>query len=285
MDPTVKYLSHCAALFQICGHQFFSVKTLSSQNLNQYPSLFYSVYFIFVFVALTSQMVVFALFASSDDIEVKLSPKTVLNYVVQHSMYVGLILIICVSAIQSYFATPLTRKIFWNCIKIARMCQEEFSYTIDHRLIRRKVFAYFTFVVSFKLFFDMVLCFFQRTFEEENVFARTFFAVVPLLYMYTTSFKFIFYVKLVNYQLLSLQKLVLQIPSAKTNFPGRVGFYVKTIRPNKSIATAKKIVNLRKIFNVIYDNSEFINRSMGITVLTIVAVMVIVITASGYVNN
>lgn len=281
MDPVVTYLSHCASVFQTFGHQFFSVRTLSTHNQNQYPSWGYTAYFIFVFVTLTSQMVTFASFVSSEDKEENLNPKTVLNYVVQHSMYVGLILITCVSLIQSYAVTPLTKKIFLNCIKIAKISQQEFSYTIDHRLIRRKVLSYFISIVLFGLISQILLYFFQTFFGDEKAFLRTCFSILPLIFLKTTAFKFVFYVNMVNYQLATVRKLVLKIPSGAMKAPNHVGFYVKAVKPSKPSGTTKHIRNLRKMFNVICENSELINRSMGMTILSVFTVMVIVITATG----
>ena len=43
-----------------------------------------------------------------------------------------------------------------------------------------------------------------------------------------------------------------------------------------------KFINIRRIYNIIFENTELINQIMGITMITLFAIMVISITISGY---
>lgn len=151
MKLVVKYFGHCAALFQVFGQQYFSVSTLTSENQKRFPSLKYTLYFIVLLVILTGQMGIFVSIASSESIEEKLTSKTILNYVVTHSMYDGLILIICVSLIQSFITTPLMKKFYLNCFEIARKSEQDFYNSIDHRRIRRKLFRHYIKIKPFLL--------------------------------------------------------------------------------------------------------------------------------------
>lgn len=281
MDSVVKYLSLCATLFQIFGHQYFSVATLTPENQRKLPSIGYSIYFAFVFVTLTGLMVIFASYASSEAVEEKLSSKTVLNYLIQHSMYAGLILIICVSLIQSYIATPLIKKFFLNCIRIARMSQQSFQHSIDHRRIARNIFKNFFYIMIFFLATQNILYIVERIFNESTDNFIIIFAAVPLLFLNVTAFKFAFHVKMVNFHLETLDDLLREIFDCPKIIV-RLLLQVSTVKPSRTIDYSIKLKNIRKILNIVYENAEIVNRGLGATVLTIVSVMVIVITATGY---
>lgn len=234
-----------------------------------------------VFVFLTVQMIIFATFAFSEDIQEKLNAKTVLNLVVQHAMYAGLILIIFVGFIQTYTTTPLAKRIFLNCIKITEKIQQDFCHFVNYKPIRRKVINYFVFIIIFIFCSQLFMHSVESFFKEKTTFLRTCFAIFPLIFLHTTAFKFVFYVSLVNNQLEIVGKLIPELISVEPKVFNRLGFYVKPVKSNKSFEIMKNIKNIREIFNVICENTELINRSMGITVLSIIAVMVVAITASG----
>lgn len=272
-------------LFQLFGQQLFSIKAVTSENQKKYPSLFYTIYFLVVFVVLTGLMLIFASYATAEEISEKLTAKTVLNNIVQHSMYFGLVFIIWVSLIQTYLATPLVKKFFLNCIQIAKMSEQDFGHRIDHRKIRRKVFQFF--LSLFLIFFTLqnILYFYESSYEDSDSFLRICIAIVPMIFLLTTAFKFIFYVKLINFHLEVVLTLIKEIMNPLGfKFIGNLSVYVRAVKPKQSRDRdlQLKIRNLRKIYNVIFENSVLINRAMGSTILAVTVVMVIVITASGY---
>jgi hypothetical protein len=277
-DP-VKYLGHCAGIFQVFGHHYFPIRSLSYTNQHEFPSWSYTAYFGIVFVTLTTLMVMVATFAASDEVGETLSAKTVLNQAVQHSMYIGLILIICVSLIQSFVSTPLTKKFYLNCLKIARMCKNDFHHTVNYLRLRNNAFRYLLLTTLLLLVTQSAVYFFDKIFFREK-FWPTCIAVSPLLFLNATAFKFIFFVKLVNFHLEIVDDLIQEI----FNRPlfERLKLHVTLVQPKTTSVMELKVRNLRRIFNIVRENSEIVNRSMGVTVLIITAVMVIVITASGY---
>lgn len=283
MEPAVKYLSHCAALFQLFGHFFFSVKYLTPETQKKFPSLAYTIYFLVNFVALTGQMVIFTSLASSEDIAVSLAPKSFVNYLVQHSMFIGLTVIICVALVQSFIATPLTKKLFLNFINIARMCKKEFHYDIDYKAIRKQIFGNFFIIVLFFIISQLLIYSIDKSKGEPNAFFKACCAIMPLIFMHTTAFKFFFLVKMANYHLEIINQLIIKTFSSSWDAFESLNIDFKPIRLNKSsVDLTKRIKNIRRIYNVLHETTEIINQTMGLTVLTMFFVMVIVLTASGY---
>ena len=280
MDPAVKNLSHCALLFQICGHQYFSVKSLSSRNQSQYPSWGYTTYFFIVFITLTSKIIIFVLLASSEEVEVELSPKTAVNYIVQHSMYFGLIFIIFIGIIQSFATTPLTKQIFINSIRISSLSQKEFSYMFDYQDLKKKNLKYLIFLILSWTPIEIIFFSLLRRFDEK-AFSITLMVILPIFYLRATAFKFVFHVEMINYQLENILKLLSKAISEDETFGGGVRLFIKPVKIKTVPEITMKIKNLRKILNIVYENSELVNRTNGLTILSLVAVMVINITGSG----
>lgn len=281
MNSAVKCFSHCALPFQVFGLQYFSVKTLSTENESTMPSLAYTIYFFLAFIVLTGQMAIFGYFAMSD-VDETLSAKTVVNYFVQHSMYIGLFIIIWVSLIQAYASTPLTKKFFLNSVQISKMCAKDFDFLVDHEQIRRKVLKLFLLFIVFFFTFQCLMCWYEIGFEQSSVFVRTFSSILPLVFLNVAGFKFIFLVKSINFYLEAVADITLKVLKPFMTIGENFDFFmvVKTKKPSSELS--KKIKNLRQIYNVINENAEIANRSMGATVLTVFTVMVTVITASGY---
>lgn len=274
------YLSHCSTLFQLFGNQYFSVRTLTDGNQKNFPTLGYTIYFICAFILLTGDMASYSILASSEETKEMLTAKTLLTLLVQHSMHFGLLIIIFVSLIQSYVSTPLTKKFFLNSIKIASISHYELSHPIDHQRIRREVIRYFFFLILIYILSENILYFYERFFDESKSYAKTLVAFLPLIYLNTTSFKFIFHVKLVNFHLENVNELI------KESFqsPSKLNEKVKLVKPMKiqTDELSVKLQNLRKIYNIIFENSEIINRTLGKTIFTLLVAMVLAITSSGY---
>lgn len=281
MDPVVKYLGHCGLIFQIFGFQYFSVKSLASSNQTIFPSLAYTLYFILVLFVLMGQMVTFGYTNKIFDTKETLSVKTILNYFVQTSIFLSLVLLICVSLIQSYVTTPLTKKFYLNCIKISEMSFSDFRHPINHRQIRNGTFQYFFFIIFLFIASQYIL----YIYEELNVIPLNlpikFFFFVPMFFLVTVAFKFIFFVRLINVHLETVEKLTTEILKTTLNFES-FNLSVKAVRPIHFDAMAIKINKLRRIYNVIYENADILNRSMGASLLAITSVVLVFVTGSGF---
>lgn len=276
------YLSHCSTLFQIFGHQYFSVRKLTHENQKDFPTLGYTIFFIFAFVVLLGQMVMFSFLESFSYSQDKLTAKTMLNLLVQHSMYIGLIVIIFVSLIQSFVSTPLTKKFFLNSIRIAGISHYDFGLPLarNHRRIRRETLRNFFFVILLYVVSENILYLYEKYFVESQSYLKNLISFLPLIYLNTTSFKFVFFVKLVNFHLENVNELINKIFGAPSKFVAKVKF-VKPIKIQTDDLSAK-LLKLRRIYNIIYENSEIINRTHGKTIFTVLFSLVLAITSSGY---
>lgn len=282
MENIKKQLGHCAIIYQIFGQQYFSIGKLSPESQRKFPSVSYTIYFVVLFLFLTSHLIIF-ISMQSVEIQEKLTAKTSLNYIVQHSLYIGLIAIMVISLIQAYATTPTTKKLFLNFIKISKFCQQQFQHSVDYKSVRFDLYKTHFYMIFIYAACQLSVCLYELNFNMPQPFFRAIFAIVPQLYLNMATLRFIFYVKIMNHHLETISLLFAKIFESPTKSFDFIKLYVK---PSRTIYRENikltQIMNLRNIYNIVYENCELINRTMDITLLSFLAVSVIGATGSGY---
>lgn len=282
-DSAVKCLSDCALVFQLCGHQYFSVASLFDEKQKKRPTIRYILlFFISVFIQ-SSQMGALATWEHSDE---ALSAKNILTIVVRYAMYFGVVFIISISLIQSFMATAALKKFYWNCIKIARMFDVKCNVSIDHRhikkrLIRRLIF----FVLFFTVLEGCVYCFEMLFGMKLRPFLKIAAGFTPTAFLATIIFKFTFFVQMINLHLATYDKALKKLfePFKTQKLISVInGIVVKPANVNEKEVMRMRFQNLRNVYFVITENAEIVNHSMGATILVVIVVMVISITSIIY---
>lgn len=280
MDSSLKYLSQCAGIFQLFGHQFFGVKSLSADTQSKKPSLAYKIYFVVLLVALTGQMGAYSFINGSDNDSVReqLNAKTALNAIFQYSTYFGLILTISVTLIQTYVATPLIKKFYINCMRFSRSCVRDFNHVIDYRRLRNNFFRNVALLTLFYFLLEAFFYFYEVSCGIPQVWMKTIFDIMPISFLILTVVKFVYLVELINFHLGIIHNLVKEVFKRQTSLK----IYVKPSKLEEPPNLKAQVRNLRRMYRDVSDNSELINQSMGLTMLAIIIVAVVHLIASGH---
>lgn len=243
MDAT-ENLADCCTIFQFLGILYFSVKRLSLETLNRYPSKIYIIQFLITLLILTLQSILYT-FKIWSDLTIAVNAKNALSYVIQNLAFFGLILLSITATVQSYIKFNSVKKIFVNCIKISQISQQYFGHIINYKSIKifhcRKMLKFFIFYIVAQI---MVLSF-EMYHDIEDAIMRNSFALISSIFLNMILNKFVFFVDLVNCNLKYL-----------------------TIVLNKSCRESnQRFKNLWKIYNLIEENVELINKCLGLTIL------------------
>lgn len=271
-------MSHCGTIFQVLGHQFFPVKSLRSRNQNNRPSYRYVLYFVILLLTITGLMLYVAINSSLNDLQKKLNAKNIMNYIVQHLIYFGCVVVISVGFIQSFLTAQLTKKFYLNSFKISGACLNEFDHCVDYREIRNRMFKYLIFLVVYLTSADVFLCLYHVFLNEPANVLGSFLITLPMVFLNITVMKFVFLVEIVNYQLKTVHQLITRTFKPHSSF----ACYLKPSKVNKSLGLSQKVISINRIYNVIYENAQIINRSLGITLLTLTTLNVVMILSTGY---
>lgn len=135
-------------IFEMFGLQYFSLKYLKEHGIPKKLPYLRSIYMIFLLVVYTGLMGTY-IFTDERFMEGKVTAKTVLTYTIQHSMKLGLFLVIFSSVLQSFFSTKKLAKIFDNYKKIFQVTAEDFRIAQNFLKIKRRFKINVTLMVNF----------------------------------------------------------------------------------------------------------------------------------------
>lgn len=273
-------LSGCLTIFEVMGLQYFSLKSLTNKTLNERPSALRTAYMLIIFTFVIMLMVLYII---TDQFAMKetMSSKNALMFVVQHSMNMGMIIVVSTTIVQAYCSTRSMKQIFLNTKQIVQLCElQEFRLELDFNRIKRETWKKFAAMVCFIATTHLTV-FIANGAASGNY--SILLGMIPMLFLNTTVLKFVFYVGMINSQLEFLVKLLNDVFKRKpSRIMSNINFYLVNVKPVKTPEDPmKKLRAVWNIYHVIYDNAALVNKSLGLTVLTILGCLVVAMTVSG----
>ncbi|KAL7021888.1 hypothetical protein ACKWTF_012063 [Chironomus riparius] len=267
-------------LFEFMGLQYFSLEAFGDDESSGRPSLIRGVYFIIILSLILCFAALYILLDYEEMLKQFLDQK-ITTYAVQNSMKFGMIFVIITSTTQSFFATKKIKQFYKNVELILEVMFVEFRMFIDFKKVCRVSKFILVGIISFFCLIHSVL-FVQSESDRTYLLAV---AIFPVIFLLTTIYKFTFYVVIVNYQLESLKKIIVNIFKSQ---PFKIGADCddSVMSPKKIYSpsiVSRKLINAKKVYNMLYENASLVNDSMGLTILNLLIVLVISITSSGYV--
>lgn len=267
-------------LFEFMGLHYFSLEAFDEEESSDRPSLVRGVYFIIISTLILCFASLYILLDYEEMLKQFLD-QNITTYAVQNSMKFGMILVVITSNVQSFLATKKIKNFYRNVESILDVMFIEFKMFIDFKKVCRVSKLILAGIISFFCLIHSVL-FVQSENDRTYLIAV---AIFPVIFLLMTIFKFTFYVVIVNYQLESLKKVLVDIFKSQ---PFKISTDSDDIimSPKKIFSpsiVSRKLISAKKIYNMLYENASLVNDSMGLTILNLLIVLVIAITASGYV--
>lgn len=265
-------LNNFLFVFELMGLQYFS---LVNDNLKDRPTALRTA-FMFVIITLISTLLLcyFSFVPLKEEI---ITSKTVLNFAIKHSMGVGLLLVVYTSIIQSYISTRSIKKVYLNTKEIVRIVYREFNVPVDFNLIKRAARKSILLMSLFLVTVHIVLAI--KTVKSLLNAIDSVFSLFAVFFLLVIVYKFVFYVAMVNSQLLLMRDL---LRGVFKNFITKPNFTTSSEIARLTEDPLKQFRAARRIYNLIYENASLINSSNGLTILILLISIVITLTASGY---
>lgn len=262
-------------LFQISGLQYFSTKELFSKRIH--PR--YLVYFLLIFASISVTALCDYLNDPPDDENesVKLSvTKSVINLA-----FYGLFLSAYIITLQSVLTTTANKTIFLNFNKIAETSFNKSFYKIDYKKFKKR-FIYKLIIILLGYFLPFV---FSQTLKyleiaPANTTASISYTTLSLLIVKCATLKFVFYADLVNYHLLTIERLLMKplmhtisVSEILDNF----NLNSKNCKPlrTKTENLIKKVSIAKEMYGAVWRNTCLINDCLGWTILMIFTLLTI----------
>lgn len=268
-------------IFELFGLQYFSVKTVLNEGVPRRLPYLRGIYMLFLLLLYSGALSIY-LISTQNELNLHVTAKTILTYAIQHSMKIGMFLVILVSLLQSFLSTNKMAQIYDNVRKIVVIVAEDYKINCDFKKIKRKLTRDAILLVVFFAITQISLLVLTSQTMQESIYQMCYLIVIFLLLL--IAFKFVFYVQIVNNHLKELNKLlegIFNIQPARTIEDFNVNLIpVKVSKITDDIF--KKFLSAKKIYNILYENGSLLNESMGITMLIVLIILVISLTASGY---
>jgi 7tm Chemosensory receptor len=269
-------LNSSLIVFEVFGMQFFSLKKLYQERANVRPTIWRIIYVVVAIITLAILMTigVTQLEEVLVEAEEKVNAKNVLLITITHSAEFAIVLNILICIIQSYRSTREMKNLFFNSIKLIETASDEFHVNIDIQRIKVLALKRFAATATFFAVSHGLLVFSHK---DSGLLLFVFFAATPpVLFLFLIAYKFIYFVVMINEQLQFLDFLLDNFFNQDQIQPLEI--YVtkfKKVKPVKTLENrATKLQAGRRIFNLIQENSEIVNRSHGMEVLIYMNIMV-----------
>jgi hypothetical protein len=277
-------LNSALIILEVFGLQYFSLKTLSPKTLRARPSPVRTFYLIVLLVVMTATATWFIFNEAVLDTGVTVTAKNVLTFAIQHSLNCGFILIIIISLVQSYVATPKMKKVYLNLKEISDIALDQFNIKKDFKIIKKNAIRRLRIVTVVFLTLHLSVFFLRSVPRREIV--PMLIGMIPVYYMIIIAYKFVSYVAMVNSQMSFVNRLIEEAfkrPPIPIKTVETIKITLINPQPVKKYDNpTTKLLHVRRIFNLVYENGTLINGSNGLTILIMLVDMVIAITASGY---
>lgn len=270
------------ALFELTGLQYFTLNDIS--KIQPQLSLLRYLYFVIIFVFIFCFSSLYLLLDYKDMLKSFMEQKMT-TFVVQNFMKFGIISVIISSTAQSFLNTEKIKCFFKNTSAVIDIMYNDFK-TLTHFKSLQMVLRLLILGIVILFCFLHTFLFLKTSEDRRWLLISTIFHVVLL---FVTVLKFTFYVLIINYQLEMLQEVINNLfknQSANSLSASRSCAASITSASKKMhfpCIVSNKLISAKKIYNLLFENANIINDCMGLIILNLLVVLVISITASGYV--
>lgn len=278
-----KELNNCLMIFELSGLQYFSLKTLTSENVKTRPSWVRFIYMIVLLVLMTA-LVLWQIYIENAEADRSVSTSNLLGFVIHQSMNGGLILVTMTTLIQSYMSTSNMKQFYLNQKEIVHAYSRHFDITVDFKKLKKMATRRGIVLIVFYFTINGVLTVIHM--ETEKYILLFAIALLPVLLLFMTVLKFLFYVSLVNEMLAFLMNYLEEIFKCGTiNLIEDMNHRLIELKPRQTRPTddhIRKLQSAVKIYGIIYENAGLINESIGWSVLSFLLCLTTATTVSGY---
>lgn len=271
----LEVLNSIAFIFEVAGLQNFSLKSLTVMRNRSVIRTGYTV------VLLLSVAYANFLFTRPADIS-EITIKNLLIHLINRALNFGGTAIVCTSIIESFVYTQNFMKIFLNINEVSRLSLRELKIPMNLEQVKKSSWMILTVMVT-------ILCVLHGsvTYVHIKVGNGYFWMAVgaaPMFLAIIINFKLVFLINLTNNQLDFLDKVMHEIFTARTlcSLKNRIVHLRPAYTENYYEVKLRKLNAARKIYNLLTENVDLVNKSHGLTLLITVLNSVTLINISAF---
>lgn len=278
-------LEGSTTVFQIMGLQFFSLNAEIFQNRQKDEiSKKHKLLIALTVVMLTMQL--YGIYYAINLEKMKQQSENVLTGLnVQFSVYILMIVVICVAIAHSFASTRKTKKIFSNLDQILKIFVNDIGENIDYRgLSRRFKWTLIKITLCFITSTVIVLGFIYN-YNQSSIFLWALLAIYPYFFIALVHCHFMFYILLIKENLQCmykvLEKLYKHQQTSMLIMDFRAALSAKLPRKT-SDELFDKMIKLKKIYWILFETTSLINELNGPPFMNQLIVLILGNISAGY---
>lgn len=256
-------------VFEVFGFQTYSIESKLNQKSGIRRSIWSKLHLTFVWAINALLLLVLPLKQLNDylDSEKHHTPQFFVDFLGYTSTFV----LVCVNLVMSLMRKRCFIKFFKNADEISRLCCNEFGYLINYKKLKR----FLMFINA--LFILQLMAFLGFLISSEKSLIEKFFDFLRLItfeLVILTFVQLIFFVQIIHFNLEHFKRLIKRTLNVAFVDPPRK-YRVHRIMPRH--ANTKKIRAITKIFCLIKEMTDQINKAMRFVVL--IGLMLVVLSS------
>lgn len=285
-DNNVAVICQNSFLFEIMGLQYFKIYSLNRDNYQSGPTKLGIIRMIIVLSVLMSLVLTYVIFfapkthfSSADDGKQRenISLKNIVNVMINYILNSLFVVVVFVGVVQSFYTTKMHKNFIMNLKDIMEVIPKHFNLTMNlkrfNKMVKRRRIISCLIFVSMHSIAGYV--FVLESYQEFLV--RTVVGFVPIFFLVVVTLKIIFAIHLTTHFMELLKKVLKGMRDEQKKYQP-----AEDKKINTKMITVNKALVCRQIYNKLFENSEYINQKMGLTILCAILTFVICITVTGY---
>lgn len=191
--------------------------------------------------------------------------------------------VIFISIVNAFFSTRICYKIFNNFKKISSIFHQDLNRPLDYSKISAGFNLLFTKITLVFIASTVATMIFVFCFNQSNIFFWACLCIYPYFSCQIIFCQFIFYTRLVKENLLGL-KAILESLLEQQNM-SKIPIHIighKIPSSNASRETIDTIIDLKKIYGMLYETTALIHASIGVGTTATVVMIVLSNISAGY---
>lgn len=272
-EKWIDELSAFTRIFEIVGLQFFTPKNVNESNVNSNPSALRKVYAIFLSITFAGIVGFIMRSDKAKQSETKVDINNVVVLTIRRASTVILFYIILICIIQSYVFTKSFKKVFLNLRILLNHFKKEFNFdeNLSEFLRQTKIrLVVLPITVSFLHSIFLATPIIWTGKYDDGLQLDSLILYFVLLFMAVLTMRTVFYIRLMNHLMIKLEVIFNDIfkYSKMKLFKSaeiREQIYATTRSGDTFNDVSTKLLAVRKAYNIILENTEYFNKSSGLT--------------------
>lgn len=278
-----KKLANFTIIFQLMGLQYFKLGGVKRETFAQRHKFNVGVIFVLLSLAIFGASYVFVVLNKDEQ-----SENVETSLIFEHISVILIISTISFSMLHSFLMSSKAHRIFKSFEKVAEIFSSDLSHNLDYSAVVKEFKIFFCFTISSFVIISFVFSVMIYETSAADYFLSALFGIFPYFFLEICVVRFIFYVILIKFHVMSIEKVLLRFRESNELMTINVrdnncwDFRSKPLQSVESIANVEFVLSLKKVYGIVFKATEKTNHVCGFVNVVLLGLIVSANINGGY---